>query len=58
MVAISLVTKAPEKSQLEFTYSQATDADKAATKASWNYWDVIHSIIILAIIVAFYAYFW
>ena len=28
----------------------ATAEDKAITRASWNKWDVIHTVIILAII--------
>lgn len=58
MVGISLLDKKPQEAQLKYTYSASTADDKAATKASWNYWDVIHTVIILLIIVAFYAYFW
>ncbi len=28
------------------------------TRASWNHWDIIHTVIILAITGAFYWYFW
>ncbi|WP_289772891.1 sodium:solute symporter [uncultured Duncaniella sp.] len=45
-VIVSLFTKAPEPEQI------------AATRASWNKWDVVHSMIILGITVAFYIYFW
>lgn len=58
MVTISLLTKKPNDEQLKYTYNAATAEEKAATKASWNVWDVIHTIIILGIIVAFYLYFW
>jgi SSS family solute:Na+ symporter len=58
MVVISLLTKAPSQEQLKFTYAASTDAEKAATRASWNIWDVVHTLIILGIIVAFYLYFW
>ncbi|MGC8794587.1 MAG: sodium:solute symporter, partial [Bryobacteraceae bacterium] len=40
------------------TFGSATPEQKAETRASWNHWDVIHTAIILAVIVAFYAYFW
>ena len=36
----------------------ATPEEKAATRASWNGWDILHSAIILGIIIAFYVYFW
>ena len=58
MVLISLFTKAPTPEQLKYTYAAATPEDKKLTRESWNKWDVIHTIIILGIIVAFYIYFW
>jgi solute:Na+ symporter, SSS family len=58
MVIISLLTKAPSAEQLKYTYGASTAEDRAATKASWNVWDVVHTIIILTIIIAFYFYFW
>jgi SSS family solute:Na+ symporter len=36
----------------------ATAAQRAEVRESYNYWDVINSIIIIAIILVFYAYFW
>ena len=56
--AISAFTKAPEPSTVRYTYYGATAEEKAATRASWNHWDVIHSAIIVAIIVVFYYCFW
>ncbi|HSV99103.1 MAG TPA: sodium:solute symporter [Sedimentisphaerales bacterium] len=58
MVIVSLLTVPPTKEQLRFTYAAATPEQKAATKASWNVWDVVHSAIVLGVIVAFYVYFW
>ena len=58
VVLISLFTQAPDEKQLYYTASAASAADRAATRASWNKWDVIHTIIIVLIIVAFYIYFW
>jgi SSS family solute:Na+ symporter len=58
MVVVSLLTKAPSAEQLRYTYYNSTAAEKAETKASWNAWDIVHTVIILGIIVAFYAYFW
>jgi SSS family solute:Na+ symporter len=58
LVVISLLTKAPDLKTIKYTYYGATPEEKAATRASWNKWDVVHTIIILAIVVAFYLYFW
>ena len=56
--AISAFTKAPEPSTVRYTYYGATAEEKAATRASWNHWDVIHSAINVGIIAVFYSYFW
>jgi solute:Na+ symporter, SSS family len=59
MVVISFTTKAPTFEQLKFTYRGAgTDEQKKLTRESWNKWDIINTIIILGVIVAFYIYFW
>ncbi|MBN2214365.1 MAG: sodium:solute symporter [Bacteroidales bacterium] len=58
MVVISLLTKRPSQEQLKYTYAASTSEERAATRASWSVWDVINTLIILGIIVAFYIYFW
>lgn len=58
MVAVSRFTKAPTAGQNEYTIYAASDEYKKETRASWNKWDVIHSVIILGITIAFYTYFW
>ncbi|MDR2389729.1 MAG: sodium:solute symporter [Tannerellaceae bacterium] len=40
------------------TFGSVSSEQSIASRASWNKWDVIHSAIILAITVLFYAYFW
>ena len=56
---VSKLTKAAEAAQIEgLTFASATSGQKAVTRASWNQWDVIHSVIIVGITVAFYIYFW
>lgn len=58
-VIVSLCTKAPAPEKIQgLVFGTATPEQKAATRASWNKWDVVHSCIILAITVAFYIYFW
>ncbi|WP_346860366.1 sodium:solute symporter [uncultured Draconibacterium sp.] len=59
IVIVSRFTKNAPSSQIEgLTFSSATTQQKAATFASWNKWDVFHSVIILGLTVAFYIYFW
>jgi len=58
VVVISLLTQKPTEKQLQYTMMAATAEQKAITRASWNKWDVIHSVIILGIVALFYFYFW
>ena len=59
VVIVSLMTKAPDEEKIRgLVFGTATPEQKAASRASWNKWDVIHSCIILGITVAFYIYFW
>lgn len=58
VVLISLFTTAPTEKQLNFTMQAATADDRAMTRASWNRWDVIHTVIIVTVVVLFYIYFW
>lgn len=58
MIVFSLATKAPAGDTVRFTWYGATPDEKAATRASWNGWDVAFSAVILAAVVAFYIAFW
>ncbi len=59
VMIVSKFTTPASATQLEgLTFGSATSAQKAATRASWNQWDVVHSIIIIGITVVFYIYFW
>ncbi|MFC1725769.1 sodium:solute symporter [candidate division KSB1 bacterium] len=56
---VSLFTKKPEESQIRgLTYGSGSPEQIAETRASWDKWDVIHTVIILSIVAAFYIYFW
>ena len=58
-IVVTMLTPKPADKQVEgLCFGTATPEQKAATRASWNKWDVIHSVIILAFTVAFYIYFW
>lgn len=59
VIVVSLFTKAPDPEKIKgLVFGTSTPEQKAATRASWNSWDVIHTVIILCITAAFYWYFW
>ena len=59
VILVSLFTEAPSKEKIQgLVFGTSTPEQIAATRASWNGWDVFHTIIILSITVAFYIYFW
>ena len=59
VIVVSMFTAAPSAAKIQgLVFGTSTPAQRAATRASWNKWDVIHSVIILAITAAFYWYFW
>jgi len=59
MVVISFFTKMKDPDTIVgLTMGSATAVQRAEVRESYNYWDVINSIIIIAIILVFYAYFW
>ncbi len=59
IVLVSLCTPAPAPEKIQgLVFGTSTPEQRAATRASWNHWDVIHTVIILGITVAFYGYFW
>ena len=56
---VSLCTEAPSAEKIKgLVFGTSTPEQRAATRASWGTWDVVHSIIIIGITVAFYIYFW
>ena len=59
IVVVSLFTEAPSPQKIQgLVFGTETAEQRAASRASWNHWDVIHSVIILGITAAFYIYFW
>lgn len=59
IVVVTYFTKPPIKEKLVgLTFAYSTPEQRAATRASWNKWDVINSVVILSVIVLFYIYFW
>jgi SSS family solute:Na+ symporter len=58
MVAVSYLTKEPDAAQITgLTFATATEADRAATRASWNWKDVAASCVVMAFIIGAYVYF-
>ena len=59
VIIVSLVTEAPSEQKIQgLVFGTSTPEQIEATRKSWNHWDVIHTVIILGITVAFYIYFW
>ncbi len=59
IMIVSRFTEAAPAAQIQgLTFGSATAAQKAATRASWNSWDIFHTAVILSLTVAFYIYFW
>ena len=58
MVGVSYMTPEPNQPQIQgLTFATASDEDKANTRASWNKWDVIGSLVIMVFIIGAYVYF-
>jgi SSS family solute:Na+ symporter len=59
VILVSMFTKPAPAEQIQgLTFGSVTPGQKAATRASWNRWDVVHTCIILGFTVLFYVYFW
>ena len=59
VIVVSLCTEAPDPKKIQgLVFGTSTAEQRAATRASWNKWDVINSAIILGLTIAFYIYFW
>jgi SSS family solute:Na+ symporter len=59
MAGISFVTPKANELQLKgITYFSRSPEQIAESRASWSTWDVINSVIVVGICVAFYIYFW
>jgi SSS family solute:Na+ symporter len=59
IMIVSRFTEAAPAEQIKgLTFGSATPEQKAATRASWNRWDLFHTAVILGFTVAFYIYFW
>jgi SSS family solute:Na+ symporter len=59
MIIVSFYTPKADPAAIRGLYvGSATAEEKALTRASWSNWDVVFSAIIIAVIIAFYAYFW
>ena len=58
-IVVSLFTQKPDEAKIQgLVFGTSTAEQRAATRASWNHGDIIHTVIILGITVAFYIYFW
>ncbi|MDR0533645.1 MAG: sodium:solute symporter [Verrucomicrobiales bacterium] len=58
VIIISLTTKAPDPRTIKYTWYGATPGERAETRASWNWTDVVLSLVVVALVVWFYICFW
>ena len=59
IIVVSIFTKPPDEKQIEgLTFQSSTPEQKAATRASWSFWDVFHTAVVGGVVIAFYIYFW
>ncbi|HVN57052.1 MAG TPA: sodium:solute symporter [Bacteroidales bacterium] len=59
MFGISFFTPKPDQASIQgITFFSRTPEQIAESKASWSKWDVVNSVAVLGICIAFYIYFW
>jgi len=59
VIIISYLTKAPDYAKIKgLTFGSASSEQMLEVRNSYNKWDVINSLIIIAIVIGFYLYFW
>ncbi len=59
MVVISYFTTQKDSVLIQgLTMGSFSPEQKAEIRASWTNWDVVHSVVIITVILVFYAYFW
>ena len=58
MVGVSYMSAAPEYERIKgLTFGTATDEDRARTRASWHWTDLLASAVVMAFIIGAYLYF-
>lgn len=58
MVVVSYLTSAPDEEKISgLTYKTLTEEDRRESRASWNWKDVVSSVVLMAIIITIYLYF-
>lgn len=56
---VTMFTKAPSEEKIRgLVFGTSTAEQRLETRRSWNAWDIINTLIIIGITVAFYIYFW
>jgi SSS family solute:Na+ symporter len=57
--AVSVFTKKATPEQLVgLTYGSVTKEQDAAARASFGFWEIFHTVVVLGIIAGIYIYFW
>jgi len=59
MVVVSFFTPRAGAEQIQgLTYFSQTPEQVTETKSSWSKWDIVNTLVVLGLCIAFYAYFW
>lgn len=58
MIVVSYLTTPPSEEQIRgLTFATITEQQRRESRASWNIWDVLASLVVVAVIVGAYLYF-
>jgi SSS family solute:Na+ symporter len=57
MIVTSLLTQKEEENDCGLSYDTLTEEDKKEIRESWNYWDILATVVILGCVLGIYLYF-
>jgi len=58
VVGVSLISKAPDFDKVAMlTYATTTEEQRRENRDSWNYWDIILTVVVLGLVAGLYVYF-
>ncbi|MCP4645861.1 MAG: Na+/glucose cotransporter, partial [bacterium] len=58
VIVVSYLTAPPDPARIAgLTYASMSDEERRERRASWNWWDVTASCIVLGLVLALYTYF-
>ncbi len=58
MIGVSYATEKPDESKIrDLTFGTTTEEHRVESRRSWTKWDVVNSLIVIALILIAYTYF-